>query len=46
MKDFVLASYRPMREAETNLLNMMQQRKELGLSTDGVLINTAVNRIQ
>ena len=33
-------------EAETNLLNMMQQRKELGLSTDGVLINTAVNPIQ
>ena len=33
-------------EAEKNLLNMMQQRKELGLSTDGVLINTAVNPIQ
>ena len=33
-------------EAEKNLLNMMQQRKELGLSTDGVLINATVNRIQ
>ena len=33
-------------EAETNLLNMMQQRKELGLSTDGVLINATVNPIQ
>ena len=33
-------------EAEKNLLNMMQQRKELGLSTDGVLINATVNPIQ
>ena len=33
-------------EAENNLLNMMQQRKELGLSTDGILINATVNRIQ
>ena len=33
-------------EAETNLLNMMQQREELGLSTDGVLINANVNPIQ
>ena len=33
-------------EAEKNLLNMMQQRKELGLSTDGVLINATMNRIQ
>ena len=33
-------------EAETNLLNMMQQREELGLSTDGVLINATVNPIQ
>lgn len=32
-------------EAENNLLNMMQQRKELGLSTDGILINATVNRI-
>ena len=33
-------------EAEMNLLSMMQQRKELGLSTDGVLINANVNPIQ
>lgn len=33
-------------EAEKNLLNMMQQRKELGLSTDGVLINATVYKIQ
>lgn len=33
-------------EAEKNLLNMMQQRKELGLSTNGILINATVNRIQ
>ena len=33
-------------EAEKKLLNMMQQRKELGLSTDGVLINATVNPIQ
>ena len=33
-------------EAEKNLLTMMQNRDELGLSTDGVLINAHVNRIQ
>jgi len=27
-------------------LQMMQQRKELGLSTDGVLINAVVHKIQ
>ena len=30
-------------EVEQNILNMMQQRKELGLSTDGVLINALEN---
>ena len=33
-------------EAEKNLLTMMQNRDELGLSKDGVLINAHVNRIQ
>ena len=36
----------PYEQAEQDLLTMMQQRKELGLSTDGVLINAAVHKIQ
>ena len=36
----------PFEQAEQDLLTMMQQREELGLSTDGVLINAHVNRIQ
>ena len=36
----------PYEQAEQDLLTMMQQREELGLSTDGVLINAHVNRIQ
>lgn len=33
-------------EAEQNLLEMMQNREELGLSNDGLLVNDNVNRIQ
>ena len=33
-------------EAEMNILSMMQQRKELALSTDVLLINANLNSIQ
>lgn len=36
----------PFEQAEQDLLNMMQNRKELGLSNDGILTDAHINRIQ